>query len=157
MSKSTDFFSIGWLLAGISVSALFGVFMPDRRFLPGFADGLMVAGASLLAIAWLLHLRADGLWIVPRRSKEERLPEPGNAPTPIPPLPGADGPGSEAYKKLEEAERKLRERIAGADSGSETESRDLARKSSFRIVVSGGTLFVLSLVLQYLVPLLSAP
>lgn len=156
MRKSNEFFNPGWLIAGISASALFGILVPDRHFPAAFADGLMVAGASLLAIAWLLHLRADGLRILPTRGVKAKIPEPGAAPLPVPPLPGADGPESEAYLKLEEAERKLRDRIAGADSGSDKESRVLMRKSSLRMAVSGGILFVLSLVLQYAAPVLSA-
>jgi len=156
MRKSNEFFSPGWLIAGISASALFGILVPDRHFQAAFADGLMVAGASLLGIAWLLYLRADGLRVLPARDAKAKMPEPGAAPSHVPPLPGADGPGSEAYMKLEEAERKLRDRIAGADSGSGKGSRVLARKSSLRIAVSGGILFVLSLVLQYAAPVLSA-
>lgn len=150
MNKSRIFFSPSWLVAGFAGSTLFGILVSDRLFLPAFADGLMIAGVLFISIAWLLHLKGDGLRVLPSRSSKDRIPAPGNAPVSPSPLPGEDGPNSEAYMRLEKAERSLRERIAGADSGEDSVSRIKTKKTAREIAISGGILFLISLIFQYL-------
>jgi hypothetical protein len=152
---------LGWLGAGVAVSALFALLVPDRHFLPAFADGLMIAGASLLAISWIMHLRLDGVRVLPPRAPKapgsvstwkDRMPEPGKAPPEPAPLPGPEGPESEAYLRLHEAESKLREKILGGDSVNDKNDKAQARKNAIGIALPGFILFVLSLVFQYIVP-----
>jgi len=161
MSKFRNLLSFGWLGAGVSISALFGLFMPDRHFPSAFADGLMIAGASLLGVAWLMHLRRDGVRVLPPRAQKapgsvstwrDRIPEPGKAPPEPAPLPGPEGPESEAYLRLDEAESRLRERILGSDLGSNKNDKIQAGKKSGSVAISGLVLFAFSLVLQYLLP-----
>lgn len=153
---------LSWIAIGLAASILFALLVPDRSFFPAFSDGLMIAGTFILAIAWLLHLKQDGVRVFPPRapksassvpSWQDRVPEPGKAPPEPAPLPGPEGPDSQAYARLSEAEARLREKISGTDGGEEKKNKDQARKSVQQLAFSGLALFALSLLFQYVVRL----
>ncbi|HEY9054519.1 MAG TPA: hypothetical protein VIO60_06845 [Rectinemataceae bacterium] len=152
--------STGWILASLAVSALAALAKRDQPYLVAFGEISMIASISLFALAWAGYLKKDKVRLFPRKADtvlgeaptwKDRIPEAGSPPLPAAPWPDPSGPGGEAYQRLLEAESRLREKIQNAD-----ESRESGAPSAPWIrssLWSAGLLLLLSVFLQYILPL----
>lgn len=125
-------------------------------------DTLMIASFVMFGLAWVGYLKKDGIrFFHPRKSVhagaaeswKDRVPGIGEAPPPLQAIPGAAGPEAADYRRLAEAEEKLRKKILGI--GNEAKGReDGAKDSSFirSAALSGLILLILALGFEYIIP-----
>ena len=131
-----------------------------------FGDGLMIEALVLFGIAWTGYLKRDGIGVMPAKksdgsktaeSWQDRVPAVGASPAPTMPLPGIEGPGNAEYRRLAEAEEKLRRRILEGSQNEDGQKEGKRWVSGYgrSAVISGTFLLVLALCFEYLLPLLS--
>ncbi len=123
--KKAAALSAGGLAAALGFALLSG----RPSFGLAFGDALMVESFILISWAWFGYLRKDGIRIFPSsrqrsapESWKDRIPIPGSPPLPARSMPGPEGPGSEDYARLTEAEDALRTKILGQDEEKKTQT-----------------------------------
>jgi len=147
--------------AGIVVACL----KRSASFSIAFGDTLMIGAFAMFGLSWVGYLKKDGIrFIPPRKSSDARPPESwtdrvpslGEAPSPPPPIPGADGPDSENYQRLTEAENRLREKILGRGVEGDEKATSSSKNQGFAKsgAAAGLMLMILALCFEYLIPLL---
>ncbi|HWR12368.1 MAG TPA: hypothetical protein VN445_11130 [Rectinemataceae bacterium] len=130
-----------------------------------FGDALMIGATAMFGLAWFGYLKKDGVRVFPPKksagakgaeSWADRVPGLGDPPFPPPPAPGPEGPDSEAYKRLADAEERLRKKIVGFDreekkaEGIPTKNQDFTKSTA----LSGFFLLILALCFEYCIPAL---
>jgi hypothetical protein len=138
----------------------------SANFSIALGDSLLTGAFVMFGLSWIGYLKKDGLrFIPPRKSSDSKTPESwadrvpslGEAPSPSPPIPGAEGPDSDDYRRLADAESRLREKILGREpegdegAASSSKNRGIAKSGA----LSGLMLLILALCFEYLIPLLS--
>ena len=117
----------------------------------------------LFGIAWVGHLKKDGIRFFPPRksananvaeSWKDRVPGLGEAPPPLRSIPGAEGPDATDYRRLAAAEDQLRKKILGIGTNETKTSEDEVKDTSFirSAALSGLIILALALCFEYLVP-----
>lgn len=136
------------------------------NFSIAFGDALMIGAFAMFGLSWVGYLKKDGIrFIPPRKSSDaktaeswvDRVPSLGEAPSPPPPIPGAEGPDSGDYQRLAEVENRLREKILGRDPEGDEKATSSSKNQGFAksSAASGLMLMILALCFEYLLPLLS--
>ncbi len=126
-------------------------------------DALIIEAIALFGIAWVGYLKKDGVRFLPpgkslragpAESWKDRVPSPGEIPSPPRTIPGPEGPDNADYQRLAAAEERLRKKIMGAETESEGEKKTAATDAGFvrSAALAGALLFVLGLCFEYLIP-----
>jgi hypothetical protein len=151
-------------------AALFGAviaiplsFLPDLPYLLAFGALLMIESILAFAFAWITYLRLDGVRFFQgiARSRggtrwSDRIPRLGDSPPSPPPIPDADGPESESYRRLEQAELALKKRISEGyeeEPNNGLDKKNNAKKLALSSFLAGLFLLLLSLLFQYVLPI----
>jgi hypothetical protein len=139
---------------GLAAALPFALVSGRSSFGLALGDALVAEAVILFAWLWFAYLRRDGIRILPpsRRASppeswKDRIPAPGSAPLPSRSIPGPDGPGSEEYARLSEAEESLRARIIGRDEEKKVQSDRKAETVAAAIL-----LFIAGLLLEFVLP-----
>jgi len=136
------------------------------NFSVAFGDTLMIGAFAMFGLSWVGYLKKDGVRFVPPKKSSDakapeswadRVPSLGKAPSPPPPIPGAEGPNSDDYQHLADAENRLREKILGREPEGDEKAAYSAKNRDFMksSAISGLMLMILALCFEYLIPLLS--
>jgi len=115
------------IFAIVTIAAvLFSLLQTEYPFTTALGNSAMILGVAVLATAWALYLRQDGVRPFSRRKRPEdkppeswadRVPEAGAAPAaPYPIPPSGTNPDSPEYQRLAAAELALRKKIAGENA-----------------------------------------
>jgi hypothetical protein len=141
------------------ISATAAIFMREIPYFTALGSTTMIASLVLLSIAWVAYLAKDGVRFFPKaqdgklhnaESWKERVPNLGSAPPFLPPVPDAQGPESDSYRRLQSAEASLKARIFGHSSTENKTERIERQKKTMRTAgISCAILFLISLGLQY--------
>jgi len=145
------------------VAVITAYFKDNGNFNLAFGDTLIIEALVMFGIAWVGHLKKDGIRFFPpgksvnakaAESWKDRVPSLGKAPHPMPSIPGADGPDAADYKRLIVAEDQLRKKILGIGTNGTKTIEDTAKGTGFikSAVFSGFILLILALCFEYLVP-----
>lgn len=139
---------------GLAVALFFALLSGRSSFGLAFGDALVVEAVILFAWAWFAYLRRDGIRILPpsRRASppeswKDRVPVPGSAPLPSRSIPGPEGPGSEGYARLSEAEESLRAKIMGKDN-----QKNVKAGMQAETVAAAALLFLAGLLFEFVLP-----
>lgn len=155
------------IYAGVAglVCALLSLLPRDGKYFSlRFGELLLIASVVYFGFAWLGYLRRDGLLLkAPGRGSNkkeqtgpdwaDRIPALGNPPSPVASIPGPEGPDTEEYRALVEAEEKLRARIRGEAEGQDIDAKQptkvAANIKSAPLALAGIALCAIGIVLQY--------
>lgn len=133
-------------LVSMLIATVISIIQASYPFLTSLGNMAMVMGVIVLAIAWVLYLKKDGVrffsrkrqtgnkpaeswppaesW-APPESWADRAAEPGAAPQPPYPIPHKDANVDDSeYQRLAQAELALRRKMAGEDSGAQESEPD---------------------------------
>ncbi len=157
-------------LLGICFAAalVFALLRKTDSFILALGDAFLVEALICLGLSWVGYLKRDGIRIFPSKKRgadvqpeswKDRIPQLGQEPPSPSPLPGPGGPESPDYRRLVEAENRLRQRILGVDenpgvSDSDVQERNGAKKNSLSLLLAGVFLFLLGLLFEYVLPAL---
>ncbi len=149
-----------WILASLGASALASLVKKDIPYFAALGEISMSFSLILFALSWAGYLKKDGVRVFPRGAHPspdrastwaDRVPVQGSPPLPQAPLPGSSGPESEDYRRLLDAEARLRERIRQSDE--EGKSGDSGKEWIRAALSAAFFLLALALFLQYVAPL----
>jgi len=129
-------------------AVFFSLIQSAYPFTTALGNSAMVLGTAVLAVAWALYLRKDGVRPFSHRKRPEdkpseswadRVPETGAAPAaPYPIPPSGINPDSPDYQRLAAAELALRKKIAGENVREVADGSDPASATGQDTVPGGG-------------------